>query len=168
MEPSAPQSNTKAHRWHTATRHAHVVRESGARSNTVHLGSVLRTTMLSTQPRMQTEKGMPNGPHRNTRRVGRDQMVPRRRHQRMLRHHRSYHPHAHPSSKHPRQSLPAIDRGSPEGGILRSMDVPPITQREPTRWESKPHTIEHLHGQGRQIRPRNAHARTYARKTAGR
>src|SRR5712691_3808505 len=85
MEPSAPQSNTKAHRWQTATRHAHVVRESGARSHTVHLGSVLRTTMLSTQPRMQTEKGMPNGPHRNTRRVGRDQMVPRRRHQRMLR-----------------------------------------------------------------------------------
>ena len=38
-------------------------------------------------------------------------------------------PDEHPSRKYPRQSLPAIDRRSPEGGILRRMDIPPIPER---------------------------------------
>jgi site-specific DNA recombinase len=36
------------------------------------------------------------------------------------------------------------------------------------RGSRKPNTIKHLHGQVRQVRPRNAHARIYARKTTGR
>ena len=38
-----------------------------------------------TVPRIQTEKGMPDGPNRNTQYLVRDQMVHRRRHQRLLR-----------------------------------------------------------------------------------
>jgi hypothetical protein len=168
MAPSAPHSHTKAPRWHTATRHANVGRESGTRSNTVHLGSVRRTTMVSIPPRLQTDKGRPHGPHRERPRRGRDPMVQRRRHHRLLRYHRSAQPPAHPASKPPRQALPALARRSPEGGRLRSMDLPPLTPREPTRCDRKPRTIQPLHGQGRPVRPRNAHARIDARKTTGR
>ena len=71
------------------------------------------------------------------------------------------HPDEHPSRKHPRQSLPAIDRRSPESGILRGMDIPPISERLPTRWDSKPNTIQHLHGQVRQVHTRNTHSRIH-------
>ena len=43
------------------------------------------------------------------------------------------------------------------------MDIPPIPKRQPTRWDSKPYTIQHLHGQVRQVRSRNTHTRTHTR-----
>src|SRR6266849_1505784 len=61
----------------------------------------------------------------------RDHMVHRRRHQGVLREHRSPHPDEHSSRKHPRQSLSAIDRRSPEGGILRRLDIHPSLSGSP-------------------------------------
>ena len=67
------------------TWHARLVAQSGARRHTLHIGGILRTTIFATQPRIQTEKGMPHGPARGRRDLDRHEVVHRRRHQRMLR-----------------------------------------------------------------------------------
>jgi len=86
-------------------------------------------------------------------------MVHRRRHQGVFRAYRSPPPEEPPAQKYPRQPLPAVDRRSPQGRILRSMDLPPITKRYPSRWDSQPYTINHLSGSVRQICRDHAHAR---------
>src|SRR5215813_65250 len=58
------------------------------------------------------------------------------RHQGLFREHRRPHPDGHPSRKYPRQPLPAADRRSPEGRILRRLELPPISKRYSSRWDS--------------------------------
>ena len=93
---------------------------------------------------------------------------PRRgRHTWLLREDRSPPPDEHPSKKYPRQPLPAVDRRSPQGRILRRMDLPPITKRYPSRWDSQPYTINHLSGSVRQICRDHAHTRLYQGRQKG-
>src|SRR5215471_11529077 len=54
-----------------------------------------------------------------------------------------------------------VHRRRHQGRILRRMDLPPIAQREPTRWDSQPNTIQHLHGQVRQVRGTHTHPSIY-------
>src|SRR5512144_1287689 len=89
-------------------------------------------------------------------------MAYRRRQQGLFRYYRPPHPDAYPPRTDPSQSLAATDRRRPEGGILRGMDLPPITEREPTRWDREPNTIDHLHGQVRQVCSRDTHSRIHA------
>jgi hypothetical protein len=63
----------------------------------------------------------------------------------LVREYRSPPPDEHPSKKYPRQPLPAVDRRSPQGRILRRMDLPPITKRYPSRWDSyTPYKVANL------------------------
>jgi hypothetical protein len=47
------------------------------------------------------------------------------------------------------------------------MDLPPITKRYPSRWDSQPYTINHLSGSVRQICRDHAHARLYQGRHKG-
>src|SRR2546423_15330321 len=94
-------------------------------------------------------------------------MVHRRRHQGLFREDRSPPPDEHPSKKYPRQPLPAVDRRSPQGRILRRMDLPPITKRYPSRWDSQPYTIKHLSGSVRKICRDHTHSRLYKERRKG-